>query len=82
MEALNKHQQDALERAYDLLGEHFDHAVIITGWDVDSTAAMAYKLIFKGGSLSALGLCNWAADRILDQDRKGSSNGQSPIIGQ
>lgn len=74
MQTMTKAQQQALEAAYLILGEHFDHAVVLTSWDVDGApqAVMGHKLLFKGGSMAALGLMAWGTDRILDQDRQNS----------
>lgn len=73
MQTMNEAQEDALNRAYVTLGEHFENAVVLLSWDVDGTPteAMGNKLLFKGGSMAALGLMTWGIDRVLDQDRKG-----------
>lgn len=59
-------QREAVRKAYALLGEHFRSSVLMVDFDIEdddgSTAHVAY---WAGGSMAALGLCEFAKDRIL-----------------
>lgn len=64
-------QQQALERAYELLGEHFDSVVIIVASEHIETGeeqtSEAKELLFKGGYAASLGLVTYAQHRILNK---------------
>ncbi len=62
-ELITEAQQQALERAYAILGEHFDAALIVVCWERDDRSD-AFRLIYKGGFASALGLSVYATHRL------------------
>ncbi len=53
---MNQSQQDAVDRAFEILSEHFDHVVLAVGaYDEDRQYTTAAS--FTGGVAPALGLC-------------------------
>jgi hypothetical protein len=53
---MNQPQQDAVDRAFEILSEHFDHVVLAVGaYDEDRQYTTAAS--FTGGVAPALGLC-------------------------
>lgn len=53
---MNQSQQDAVDRAFEILSEHFDHVVLAVGtYDEDRQYTTAAS--FTGGVAAALGLC-------------------------
>jgi hypothetical protein len=71
---MNEHQQEALQRAHEILGEHFENAVILVSTDVyvGDRLATAHELLFHGGAMTALGLLTWGGDQIMERDRNAS----------
>lgn len=64
----NPAQEDALKKAYTLLGEHFDYALISisTDYEADMTGrTCAQEVVWKGGYISAIGLAEYAKHKIL-----------------
>lgn len=59
-------QREAVCKAYSLLGEHFRSSVLMVDFDVDDNdGGDAHAVYWAGGSVAALGLCEFAKDRIL-----------------
>lgn len=53
---MNESQQQAVDRAFEILSEHFDHVVIAVGtYDEDKQYSTAAS--FTGGVAAAIGLC-------------------------
>lgn len=54
--ALTKAQQEAVEKAYELLSEHFDHALIMVGGEHHTESGKSFSRgYWSGGYLAALG---------------------------
>lgn len=69
---MTKAQRDAVCKAYELLGEHFDQSVIVINFitsDEKGKMAEAHEGFWTGGSMAAMGLCEFAKDRILHSGR-------------
>jgi hypothetical protein len=59
-------QTEAIQKAYSLLGEHFEHVLIVCHWETDvSPAANATEVWYKGGALTALGMAHYASEKLL-----------------
>lgn len=66
-------QRAAVQQAYTLLGEHFDRVLIVVDYEVDDAAApgcTASAGYWHGGYMAAIGMANYAIDRILTQRGK------------
>jgi len=62
---LSQHQQDALEKAYQTLGEHFDNCVLLVHTEVgDVGGVTGTRMLFKGGFMTAKGLILWALEQL------------------
>ena len=60
-------QEEALRKAYDLLGEHFDRVVMIVDTEVDgqtSDPGDATDITWKGGFMAAMGMIHYAHARL------------------
>lgn len=66
-------QQEALEQAYRLLGEHFDGSVIAVSGDVNVEGKEndAVRVFWSGGYVSAVGLAQLALQGILKNEPTG-----------
>jgi hypothetical protein len=65
--SLTEHQEQALQQAYRLLGDHFDGALIAVVTEVgnfDGEAKEASRVLWSGGYMQARGLCAEADDRL------------------
>lgn len=70
---MTKAQRDAVCKAYELLGEHFEQSVIIINFgttDENGKLAEAHEGFWAGGSMAAMGLCEFAKDRILHSGKR------------
>lgn len=67
------HQQEALEKAYELLKEHFDASIIVVtatsipGEPVETDATQVY---WAGGVMNAIGQAEFALRKILDKNSR------------
>lgn len=61
-------QTEAIQKAYALLGEHFDHMIFIVNVEIydGAEAKTATKMCYKGGFMSALGMLQWGTVQLLD----------------
>ena len=65
---MNQPQQEAIDRVFEILSEHFDHVVIAVGtYDEDKQYTTAAS--FTGGVAAAIGLCKlyeakWTKEQI------------------
>lgn len=57
-------QRAAISKAWDLLGEHFDRVLLVVDWETND-GCDAHEGYWHGGSLPAVGLAEFAKDRIL-----------------
>lgn len=72
--ALTLAQQQALEKAYDLLGEHFDHVLIAISTEYAQEDGMvATRVFWKGGPIPAIGLCEEAKTTLLNTGKRTDS---------
>lgn len=68
---MSDNQKDAIEKAYALLGEHFENVLICVNFEYSAVGGAsqdlgeAQALYWKGGSMTALGLAAFAHERIL-----------------
>lgn len=60
-------QRQAVEKAWDLLTEHFDRVCLVVDYDVDTgkIREQAQAGFWHGGSLAAIGMAEYMKDRIL-----------------
>lgn len=63
-------QREALDKAWNILAEHFERVLLVIDWDVETgedrnSRVNAHECLWHGGSLSAIGLAVFAHDRIL-----------------
>lgn len=67
MSAFSQQQIETLERAYAMLGEHFDGVLLAVMTEVEGAdqAVEASKIYHYGGRLLALGLCKEAEYQLL-----------------
>lgn len=72
--AMNESQQQAIDRVFEILGEHFDHVVIAVGtYDEDKQYTTAAS--FSGGVAAAIGLCKlyetkWTKEHLWGPDEE------------
>jgi hypothetical protein len=80
---MNQSQQEAVDRVFEILSEHFDHVVIAVGtYDEDKQYTTAAS--FTGGVAAAIGLCKlyeakWTKEHLWgpdDHDQDDDSNGR------
>lgn len=66
MSVLEKHQQDALEQAYEILKEHFDASLIVVTAIVqhEEKESEATQIFWAGGYMHALGHADYARYKI------------------
>src|SRR3954466_6635077 len=69
---MNQSQQEAVDRVFEILSEHFDHVVIAVGtYDEDKQYTTAAS--FTGGVAAAIGLCKlyeakWTKEHLWGPD--------------
>lgn len=68
-------QRQAAQKAWDLLTEHFDYVLLVADWEChdpgeDGERENAHEGWWHGGALPALGLAEFAKDRILKVGKK------------
>jgi hypothetical protein len=70
-------QQEALEKAYAILGEHFDFSIIGVGWTTEhDEPTEASRYFYKGGRMACIGLAVSMQHALLregDPDPKNES---------
>lgn len=68
-------QREALNRAYDILGEHFDHTLIAVASETehDGQPAETARCFWTGGYMAARGL----ADEAIDVMRRAAFKNES-----
>ena len=69
---MSEAQQDVLEKVMELLGEHFDHAIVAVGW-YDEDKQYTTNAAYTGGVAPALGLCRlydakWTKEHLWGAD--------------
>lgn len=65
---MTQSQQEAIQKAYSLLGEHFDCSLIVV--DTTESDGDEHVAYWSGGSMRALGLAVYVQDRLLRSGRK------------
>ena len=69
---MNQSQQQAIDRVFEILSEHFDHVIIAVGtYDEDKQYTTAAS--FTGGVAAAIGLCKlyeakWTKEHLWGPD--------------
>lgn len=68
-------QRQAAQKAWDILTEHFDRVLLVVDWEIEEQspegkAQDAHEGFWAGGSLSAVGMAEYAKDRILNSGTK------------
>ncbi len=69
---MNLPQQEAIDRVFEILSEHFDHVIIAVGaYDEDKQYTTAAS--FTGGVAAAIGLCKlyeakWTKEHLWGAD--------------
>jgi hypothetical protein len=72
---MNQSQQDAVDRAFEILSEHFDHVVLAVGaYDEDRQYTTAAS--FTGGVAPALGLCQLYTSKWTREHLWGDSDAE------
>lgn len=69
MSDLTKSQEEALERAWSILTEHFDRALLVVDSDVDNRDGRNTddsSCLWHGGYMSAIGMAHYALNRITN----------------
>lgn len=63
----NPAQRNALKQAYLLLGEHFDRCLIVVDCVIEDEQGTcdAHEACWNGGSMAAIGMAEFARNRIL-----------------
>jgi hypothetical protein len=70
---MNQSQQDAVDRAFEILSEHFDHVVLAVGaYNKDRQCSTTAS--FTGGVAPALGLCQLDTARWTREHLWGDSS--------
>jgi hypothetical protein len=76
---MNQSQQDAVDRAFEILSEHFDHVVLAVGaYDEDRQYTTAAS--FTGGVAPALGLCQLYTTKWTREHLWGDISGEDEDI--
>lgn len=71
--AMNKSQQEILDRVFEMLGEHFDHVVVAVGsYEDDEDKQYTTAASFSGGVASAVGLCRLYSSKWTQEHLWGS----------
>lgn len=60
-------QDDAIKKAYSILGEHFDNALIAVSWEPEDSENDAFSLFYKGGWMAAIGLASMAKKQLEEK---------------
>lgn len=66
-------QRVAIQKAWDILTEHFERVLVVADWDCegdDGEQANAHEGWWHGGALAGVGLAEFAKDRMLKSGRK------------
>lgn len=66
-------QWAAVCKAWDILSEHFEHALLVVDWDVEGTDGKqcnAHEGYWSGGALTAVGMALFAQERIMRSSEK------------
>lgn len=65
-------QQQALEKAWDLLCEHFERVLLVVDFEIEHNGKLAdqHSGFWHGGALAAIGAAEYAKQRILESNEK------------
>jgi hypothetical protein len=65
---MNAHQQEAMDKDYDILAEHIDAFIIVAVTESDTDdKSNSYAGSYKGGTATAIGLCEVQKARLFKQ---------------
>lgn len=62
-------QREAMQKAWDLLTEHFERVLLVIDFECEGENGKrqdAHQGFWHGGALSAIGMCEYAKDRVLN----------------
>lgn len=62
-------QRETMQKAYTMLGEHFDFVVISVGFDSKDSSSQCSESYWKGGWIPAIGLMENAKHGIVSKKR-------------
>lgn len=65
---MSKPQRESLQKAWDILTEHFDHVLLVIDFecpDEEGGTANAHEGYWHGGSMAAIGLAEFAKARLM-----------------
>lgn len=69
-ESMTPAQKESLQKAWDLLTEHFDRVLLVADWEVEGDLRQsAHVGYWHGGALAAVGMAEFAKDRVLSGGR-------------
>jgi hypothetical protein len=66
-------QQQVLEKCYQQLSEHFERVLIVVDTEVideEGEPGDAHLVYWHGGSMAAIGMAEFAKDRVMRSGRK------------
>lgn len=72
-DVMSPSQRQAIQKAWDILTEHFERVVVVADWEVedeDGKREDAHEVWWHGGALSAIGAAMYAQDRLLKSGKK------------
>lgn len=72
-EPFTKPQREAIEKAWDILCEHFERVLVVVDTDVeerDGKPEDAHEGYWHGGSMAAIGMADFAREIILSSGRR------------
>jgi hypothetical protein len=72
-DSMTQAQRDAICKAYTSLTEHFPRVLLVVDYDLDDGNGKeedAHEGYWRGGALAAIGMCEFAKDRILHSGKK------------
>lgn len=78
MGEITEAQADALEKAWDLLREHFDCVVVTFDTEATSGTDRLFHGYFHGGITNALGLCKRMENRLIKASDDSFAEGEEP----
>lgn len=65
---LSPAQRQAVQKAWDILGEHFDRVLLVIDTEVEGEGGRrddAHEGFWHGGSMAAIGMAEFAKDRVM-----------------
>lgn len=63
-------QEEALKKAWDILGEHFDRVLLVVDTETPQGQQDAHAVFWQGGALPAIGMASYAHQRLLERNNR------------